>query len=90
MGAILSKFTVLGLSSYFVVYFLKSKLILFYNRIVYTRIFLILLPYSVYVYIIKDCQGICSSVESKWFLWMIIINTVKRHLFFPYSNMSNL
>ena len=43
--AILSKFTILCLSSYFVVYFFKSKLILFYNSIVYyyTRIFQILL-----------------------------------------------
>ena len=38
--------TVLCLSSYFIVYFLKSKLILFYNRVIYyyTRIFPILLP----------------------------------------------
>ena len=46
MAAILSKFTVLCLFSYFVVYFFKFKLIFFYNRIMYyyTRIFLILLP----------------------------------------------
>ena len=44
MVSILSKFTVLYLSSYFVVDFLELKLILFYNRTVYyyTRIFLIL------------------------------------------------
>ena len=34
MAALLSKFTVLCLSSYFVVYFLRLKLILFYNRVV--------------------------------------------------------
>ena len=47
--AILSKFTILCLFSYFVVYFSKLKLILFYNRVVYyyTRIFLNLLPYPV-------------------------------------------
>ena len=47
--AILSKFTVLYLSSYFVVYFFKLILILFYNRVVYyyTRIFLILIPHTV-------------------------------------------
>ena len=46
MAAILSKFNVLYLSSYFVIYFLKLKLIMFYNRVVYyyTRIFLVLLP----------------------------------------------
>ena len=48
-GYIFNKFTVLYPSSYFVVDFLKFKLILFYNRIVYynTRIFLILLPCTV-------------------------------------------
>ena len=35
MVAILSKFTVLGLFSYFVVYFSQSKLILISNRVVY-------------------------------------------------------
>ena len=47
---ILSKFTLLCLSSYFVVYYLKLKLILFCNRVVYyyyTRIFLNLLPHLV-------------------------------------------
>ncbi len=44
MVAILSKFTVFC-QSYFVVYFLKLKLIFFYNRVVYhyPRIFLIFL-----------------------------------------------
>ena len=53
MVAILSKFTVVPLSSYFVVYFRKLKLILFYDRVFYhyTRIFLILFPHSVYIYI---------------------------------------
>ena len=52
MVAILHKFTVLCLSSYFVVYFFKLKLILFYNRVIYyyTRIFLILVPHTVYLY----------------------------------------
>ena len=51
MVALLSKFTVLCLSSYFVVYLLKLKLILFYNRVVYhyTRIFLIFLLHPVYI-----------------------------------------
>ena len=42
--AILSKFAILCTSSYFAVYFLKLKLILFYNNVVYyyTRMFLIL------------------------------------------------
>ena len=46
----LNKFTILCLSSYFVVYSFQLKLILFYNRIVYyyTRIFLILLQHPVY------------------------------------------
>ena len=46
---VLSKFTVLYLPSYFVVYFLKLELILFYNSVVYyhSRIFLILLLHSV-------------------------------------------
>ena len=50
LEAILSKFTVLCLSSYF---FQKWKLILFYNRVVdyYTRIFLILIPHTHYIYI---------------------------------------
>ena len=49
IATILSKFTVLHLSSYFVVYILLSKLIFSYNRITYyyTRIFLILLPHPV-------------------------------------------
>ena len=55
MAAILSKFTVLCLFSYFVVYlfFLRLELILFYNRVVYyyARIFQILLPHSAYIYI---------------------------------------
>ena len=34
MAAILSKFTVVCLSSYFVVYLLQFKLILFYKRVV--------------------------------------------------------
>ena len=44
MISILSKITVLGLASYFVVYIFKLKLIMFYNRVVYyyTRKFLIL------------------------------------------------
>ena len=48
MVAILIKCTVYC-QSYFFVYFLKSKLILFCNRVVYyyTRIFLILLPHPV-------------------------------------------
>ena len=43
MEAILSKFTVLCLSSYFVLYFFKLELILLHNRVAnyYTRIFLI-------------------------------------------------
>ena len=42
MVAILNKFTVLCLSSYFVVYFLKLKLILFYKKMS----FIIILEYS--------------------------------------------
>ena len=50
MAAILSKFIVLCLFSYFLCYLLKQKLFLFYNRVVYfyTRIFLILLPHPVH------------------------------------------
>ena len=49
MVVILNKFTVLCLSSYFVVFVLKLKLILFYNRAIYyyTRIFLIFLLHLV-------------------------------------------
>ena len=54
MVAILSKFTVLCLSSSFVVDSLKLDLILFYNKVVYyyTRIFLILLLHPIYIYVI--------------------------------------
>ena len=57
MPAILSKLTVLCLFSYFVVYFLKSKLILFYDRVVYyyIRIILILRLYHIYIYIYIYC-----------------------------------
>ena len=53
MGVILSKFTILGVFSYFVVYSLKFNSILFYKRVVYyyAKIFLILLPYQIYIYI---------------------------------------
>ena len=53
MAATLSKLTTLWLSSYFVVYSFRLKLIFFYNSVVYyyTRIFLILLPHIVYIYI---------------------------------------
>ena len=46
MAAILSKFTVSCISSYFPVYLLKLELILFYNGVIYnyTIMFLILLP----------------------------------------------
>ena len=49
MVTILSKFTVLCKYPYFVVYFLRLKLILFYNRVVYYYfiIFQILLPHPV-------------------------------------------
>ena len=52
MAAILCKFTVSCLSSYFVVYFLKLKFIFFDNTAVYyyTRIFLILISYPVHCY----------------------------------------
>ena len=51
MVAILSKFTVLYVSSYFVDYLLELKL-LFYDRIFYyyTRILLILLAPPIYIY----------------------------------------
>ena len=63
MVALLSKFTILCLSCDFVVYFLKLKLTLFYNRVVYNyaRILLILFQHflslspspspSLYIYI---------------------------------------
>ena len=46
MVVILSRFTALCLSPYFVIYFLELKLILFYEIVIYyyTRIFLFLLP----------------------------------------------
>ena len=49
MVAILSKFNVLCHFFHFVIYFLKLKLLLFYNKFVYyyTKIFLILLPFDV-------------------------------------------
>ena len=75
MVAILSKFSVLCLS-YFIVYFLKSKLILFYNSAVYhyTRIFLnfllslymnvcVCVCVNIYIYIYKKSQQcVCVRV----------------------------
>ena len=48
---LLSKFIVLCLPSYFIVYFLKLELIFFYNRVVYyyTKIFLSLLMHPIYL-----------------------------------------
>ena len=68
-AAILSKFTVLCLSSYFVTYFLELKLILFYNWVYYYyRIFIILLLHPIYIYIyiyIKNIPnftfGLCTK-----------------------------
>ena len=58
MVAILSKFTVLCLSFYFVVYLFELKLILFYYRVIYyhTKIFLILLLYPVHVKIVMNSK----------------------------------
>ena len=85
MVTILSKFTVLRLSSYFVVSFLKSKLILFYNRIIYyfTRIYLILLPYLVcyqYYYATYPWNRYCD-----WYISLIRVrlkNIFPTQLFF--------
>ena len=67
MVAILNKFTILCLSSYRFVYFLKLKLIFLYNRVVYyyTRIFLILLPHLVYTHLDKLSPTRISIIESK-------------------------
>ena len=50
LADILGKFTALCLFSNFLIYFLRLKLILFYNRdfYYYSRIFLVLLPHPVY------------------------------------------
>ena len=50
--------------SYFVVYFFKLKLILFYNRVVYyySRIFLILLPHPVHHTAFLDIVVIIKSI----------------------------
>ena len=50
--AILIKFTVLCLSSYFVADFVKLKSSLFYNKVVYyyTRLFLNFIPNPVYMF----------------------------------------
>ena len=76
MTAILSKFTVLCLclSFYFVVYFLKLKLTLFYNKVVYyyTRIFLILLAHPVHIYIYIDKR----STTEKSFCIKRLLNVI--------------
>ena len=52
MAVIYNKFTVFSFLASFVVYFLKLKLILFYNKVnyYYSRTFLIFLPH-IYIYI---------------------------------------
>ena len=62
--AILSRFTVLCLSSNFVVHFLDLKIILFYNRVdyYYTRIFLILLLRPVFVIAMMPFNHIPKNV----------------------------
>ena len=66
MVAIMNNFSVSCLFSYFVVYFFKLKLILFYNRVIYhyTRIFLILLPHPV-SFLIHDLNLIILF-EKSW------------------------
>ena len=68
MVAILSKFSILCLSSYFVVYVFKTKLILFYNGVVYcySRIFLIFLRYTIFIAItsrisLTRCGNTCEG-----------------------------
>ena len=66
MVATMSKFTVLCLSSYFVVNISKLELILFCNRVVYyhTRMFLNLFLHPVYGFCsVFLCKG---SVETLW------------------------
>ena len=65
MVAVLSKFSVLYVSSYFVFYFFKLKLILFYDWIIhyYTRVFLILFPHSIHL---GTCHKlVCSLVGGR-------------------------
>ena len=51
MTAILSKFTVLCISTYFVAFLFKLKLILFYKRVIYynTKIYPVYKPMNSYV-----------------------------------------
>ena len=87
MVAILSTFTILCLSSYFVVYFFKSKLILFFNRVVYyfTWIFLILLPH-------QDNQTICHHLSLVSFLLSPFFTSKKkiRRIFLFETNIRKL
>ena len=74
MAAILGKFTVLFLSSSFVVYFIKSKLILFYYSVAYyhTRIFLISLPHAVHMQDIVSNETIeIIFFSGSSIIWMI-------------------
>ena len=89
MTAILSKFTVLSQSSYFIVYFLKLKLTLFYNRVDYyyyyyyyyysttTRIFQILLLHSVRERENLLLTLICMSIVYKSYSFEVLNNKSK-------------
>ena len=76
MVTILSKFIVLYLSSYFVVYFLKLEFIFFYNRIVYyyTRIFLIWLPHKKPVLLTLTKIMQLAHLDVHFFFFLININ----------------
>ena len=70
MVVILSKFTVLCLSSYFDVYFFKLKLILFYYRVIcyYTRIFLIL-----FLHPVQEGHVLLSLIFLNKSLWLEVM-----------------
>ena len=81
MAAILSKFFVFCLFSYFVVYFLKFKLILFYKRVAnyYIRIFLILLPHLVWSEFFCWYKMIYLVTEVVAYFLLILVCLLKRH-----------
>ena len=70
--------------SYFVVYFSKLKLILFYHRVV--RLFLILLPHPThthYIYIYRHTHTLCDSISFS-IVWNYAIVFLLKSLIFSF------
>ena len=79
MVAILSKFTVLCLSSYFVVYFSKLELIFFCNKVVYyhSRIFLIFLPHPIYIAPIYEYPLTSFLLDQRYYFQRNVIQSIR-------------